>query len=108
MTDDIHRPPSHAKYLEWTPARIKHWGKSMGLNTEILMKEIMSSRKHAEQGYRSCLGILRLSKKYSPERLDNACKGLDKEIIIESEKESKIIEHENIRGGRYYEEVSYD
>jgi len=127
MTDDIHRPPSHAKYLEWTPARIKHWGKSMGLHTEALMKEIMSSRKHAEQGYRSCLGILRLSKKYSPERLDNACKralligginyrsiksilekGLDKEVMIESEKESKIIEHENIRGGGYYEEVTYD
>lgn len=125
VTDDSHRPPSHAKYLEWTPARIKHWGKSMGLNTEALMKEIMATRKHAEQGYRSCLGILRLSKKYTPERLDNACKralsigainyrsiksilekGLDKEEIIEPEK-SKIIQHENIRGCGYYKEVSY-
>ena len=127
ITDESHRPPSHAQYLEWTPARIKHWGKSMGLNTEALMKEIMSSRRHTEQGYRSCLGILRLSKKYTPKRLDNACKralsiggityrsiksilekGLDKEVIIESEKEPTIIEHENIRGGKYYEEVSYD
>lgn len=126
VTDDSHRPPSHAKYLEWTPARIKHWAKSMGLNTEALMEEIMSTRKHAEQGYRSCLGILRLSKKYTPERLNNACKralsigainyrsiksilekGLDKEVITESEK-SKIVQHENIRGCRYYKEVSYD
>jgi transposase len=127
VTDDSHRPASHTKYLEWTPARIKHWGKSMGLNTEALMGEIMSSRRHVEQGYRSCLGILRLSKKYSPKRLDNACKralsigainyrsiksilekGLDKEAIIESKREPTIIEHENIRGGRYYQEVTHD
>jgi transposase len=130
ITDESHRPPAHIKYLEWTPERIKHWGKSIGINTEALMQEIMSSRRHVEQGYRSCLGILRLSKAYTPERLENACKraisigginyrsvksilekGLDKETAIAEENKSKTIEHENIRGHNYYQpagrEVSY-
>lgn len=126
ITDDAHRPPAHLKYLEWTPERIRHWGKSIGENTECLMERIMSSRRHVEHGYRACLGILRLSRKYSSQRLEDACKralfiggisyrsvksilenNLDKEDIHEDNSSSKCIIHENIRGGGYYQGVSH-
>jgi transposase len=123
-TDDAHRPAGHIEYLEWSPERIRHWGKTIGENTERLMEKIMSSRRHAEHGYRACLGILRLSKKYSPQRLENACERalciggisyrsvksilknhLDKQQIDTEKTNSKSITHKNIRGGEYYREV---
>jgi transposase len=125
-TQESHRPHCHSKYLEWTPDRIKSWARKIGTDTERLMEEIMSSRRHAEHGYRACLGILRLSKKYTPERLENACnralliggisyrsvssileKGLDKAVIMTDEdRGSKSILHKNLRGNKYYQEVS--
>ena len=33
----------------------------------------LETRPHPEQGYRSCLGLLRLGKAYGPERLEAAC-----------------------------------
>lgn len=124
VTDDTHRPPKHIKYLEWSPERIKHWGKTIGENTECLMEKIMSSRRHVEHGYRACLGILRLSKKYTPQRLEKACaralyiggisyrsvksilkNHLDEQEIAVDKLSSKSIKHENIRGGEYYREA---
>jgi len=121
VTDDTHRPPEHIKYLEWTPERIRHWGQTIGTNTEHLMEKIMSSGRHVEHGYRACLGILRLSKKYSPQRLEKACaralyiggisyrsvksilkNHLDEQEITSEKISSKSIMHENIRGGEYY------
>jgi len=84
----------------------------------------MESRKYAEHGFRNCLGIIRLSKQYTPERVENACKralaadaynyrsiksilqtGLDKVAYPDEHKETRPIEHPNIRGGEYYKEV---
>ncbi len=73
QSQDAHQPPSQKKYLEWTPERILAWGRKSGPLTEVLMGKVMECRRHQEQGYRSCLGILRLGQKYSPERLENAC-----------------------------------
>jgi transposase len=88
-----------------------------------MMEKIMESRRHVEQGYRTCLGILRLSKRYSPQRLENACKralliggisyrsvrsiletNLDSVKDVEQESEGSSIIHENIRGRGYYKE----
>ena len=74
LTQAAHRPPSHARYLEWTPERILAWGSKTGPYTAALMDKVMASRRHPEQGYRACLGILRLAKRYSPERLEKACR----------------------------------
>jgi len=67
-----HMPERHKKYLEWTPARIIRWAGETGQNTQRLVSEIMASRVHPQQGYRSCLGIMRLSKSYGCERLEAA------------------------------------
>jgi transposase len=115
-------PKSHRKYLEWNPSRIINWGKTVGTSTARLMETIMESREHPEQGYRSCMGIMRLEKPYSKKRLEAACaravaigatsyrsvrsileKGLDKLPLPGSESEPTTpISHQNIRGTDYY------
>jgi transposase len=68
-----HRPASHRAHLEWTPSRLIDWGKSIGENTGALIEHVIRSKPHPEQGYRSALGILRLAKKHSEQRLELAC-----------------------------------
>ncbi len=115
-----HMPKSHQQCLEWTPTRIMEQSKKIGAKTSELVEYILSSRKYPEQGYRSCLGIIRLAKTYSPQRLEGACQralvigghsyrsvqailktGLDKQPLVQ-----KIIQptikHNNIRGGEYF------
>jgi len=116
-----HMPESHRRYLEWSPSRIINWAKQTGESTVQIIEGIMNRRKHPEQGYRSCLGILRLAKKYSPARLEAACRraciiraysyksvcsiletGLDKQPLSRPEQQL-IIKHENIRGSHYFD-----
>ena len=68
-----HMPASHRAHLEWTPSRITQWAATIGPSTAKLVGEILSRYRHPEQGYRSCLGIIRLGKIYSNERLERAC-----------------------------------
>jgi len=117
-----HMPPSHQKYLEWTPDRILHYAEKYGQSVKALTQKVMDSRKFPEQAYKSCLGIIRLENKYSAERLNNACqraleyraysynsvanillKGLDKQAVP-AQAGTVIISHENIRGSNYYSE----
>jgi len=72
-TEPAHRPKAHQRYLAWTPSRLTHWGATIGAATAALIAAILASRPHPEQGYRSCLGLLRLSKQYPPARLEAAC-----------------------------------
>jgi transposase len=125
VTDTRHMPHSHRQYLEWTPERIKSWGEKIGVHTRMLMEAIMEHREHPEHGYRSCLGLVRLSKLYPPERVEKACRraldlnaynyksvksllerGLEK---MSPEMTQKIIPlHSNVRGKSYYGEVDHD
>jgi transposase len=116
-----HMPPSHQKYLEWTPSRIVSWAKKIGPQTAELIEQIMQSRTYPEQAYRSCLGILRLEKHYPKERVEKAAQralrfgthsfqsmrkilsaGLDRLEENPDGSESAPLDHENIRGSRYY------
>ncbi|MEW6417689.1 MAG: IS21 family transposase, partial [Nitrospirota bacterium] len=67
-----HMPKSHQKHLEWTPSRIINWAEQIGPATGELIETILSTRPHPQQGFRSCLGILRLGKEYSQQRLEAA------------------------------------
>jgi len=115
-----HRPESHKHYYEWTPSRMINWAAQTGPETAALVGGILASRPHPEQGYRSCFGLMSLGKKFTPERLEAACTravciksysyksvqsilkaGLDKQPMPQH-KEVTPIEHENIRGDRYY------
>jgi transposase len=68
-----HMPASHRAHVEWTPSRIIQWAVSIGPATARLVEEILARYRHPEQGFRSCLGIIRLGKTYSNERLERAC-----------------------------------
>ncbi len=119
-----HMPKSHQKYLEWSPSRLIRWAGQIGPQTKNLVSLILESRPHPEQGYRSCLGLLRLEKRYSKERLEAACtralafkaysyknvesilkKGLDQQPLTASSSQGRLplIEHENLRGREYYQ-----
>jgi transposase len=120
-TNEAHRPKSHQRYLEWTPQRLVHWASTIGPSTASLVDTILQSRTHPEQGFRSCLGILRLAKSFSPDRLEaasaraiklQACSyqsvksilntGLDRQPDTESPSDRPPIQHPNIRGTDYF------
>jgi hypothetical protein len=67
-------PESHKKYLSWNVDRFIDWAERIGPNTTITVKAILSSHKIEQQGYRSCMGLLKLADKYSISRLEAACK----------------------------------
>ncbi len=120
-----HMPRAHQAYLEWTPERMHAWANKIGPNTGKLIKELIEMHKVPEQAYRSCLGILRMGKRYGNERLENAAiralhigairykniesilkSGLDQQPLSKPDSESMAtvptILHENIRGSKYY------
>jgi len=120
-TIHAHRPKSHQRYLEWTPERLVRWASTVGPFTAALVDQILQSRPHPEQGFRSCLGILRLGKTYGPERLEaaatractlKACSyqsvksilrtGLDRQLTLDSPPDRRPIDHDNIRGTDYF------
>jgi len=68
-----HRPASHRAHLQWTPSRLIEWGRSVGPHTARVVEHVLQTKPHPEQGYRSVLGILRLSSKFGAERLERAC-----------------------------------
>ncbi|PKQ29043.1 MAG: IS21 family transposase [Actinobacteria bacterium HGW-Actinobacteria-10] len=72
-TDPAHMPSSHREVASWTSERIESWARQTGPVTEALVAAIMSARNHPELGFRSCLGILRLSKSHGEDRLEAAC-----------------------------------
>lgn len=116
-----HMPPSHQKHLEWTPERILEWSGKAGTHVRTLVEKIMATRRHPEQGYKSCLGIIRLKSTYSAEKINLACqraveynalsyKGV-KNILVNGMAERKPHaltvsrapeNHSNIRGSEYF------
>ena len=72
-TQPDHMPAAHRAHAEWTPSRLIDWGSKVGPNTGAFIKALLEARRHPEQGYRSCLGILRLSRTYPKQRAEAAC-----------------------------------
>lgn len=116
-----HMPEAHRAQVEWTPERLQSWGRKTGPDIAAVFIAIMEKKQHPEQGYRSCLGIMRLEKKVGPERLNAACKRAlaigspsyrsvrtilenkqDEHPLPENLTQLRIIRHENVRGAAYY------
>jgi len=72
-TDPAHRPQSHQAHMEWTPSRLVAWGRTIGPATGTVVERILAKQPHPEHGYRACLGLLALARRYTPARLDAAC-----------------------------------
>ncbi|MBL0941814.1 MAG: IS21 family transposase [Alphaproteobacteria bacterium] len=97
-TDSLHMPKAHQHHAEWTPERIALWARKMGEATAQLVEAIMASRVHPQQGFRSCVGILRLAKSYGEDRLESACRralhiGAHSYKSIESILKNKLDQH---------------
>jgi len=67
-------PPNHQKYVQWNAERFIKWAEKIGSDTETVIRAILSGYKVEQQGYKACMGLLKLADKYSAERLENACK----------------------------------
>ena len=68
-----HMPAAHRAHMEWTPQRLIHWGQDIGVATAAVVTRLLEERKHPEHGYRACLGLLALAKRYGKPRLEAAC-----------------------------------
>jgi transposase len=73
-TVTAHMPTAHRHSVEWTPQRLIRWAADSGAATAQVVDTILASRPHPQQGFRSCLGIMRLGKSYGAERLEAACR----------------------------------
>ena len=72
-TLDEHMPAAHRAHKQWTPERLIHWGGEIGPGTGLFVTQLLQRFRHPEHGYRSCLGLLGLAKRYGPARLEAAC-----------------------------------
>lgn len=120
-----HMPKAHQEYVEWTPERLRSWALRIGTNTAQLIEEVINLQKIPQQAYRSCLGILRMGKRYGNDRLENAAiralylgafryksiesilqNGLDKQPLPLPASETRTAvtttHHDNVRGPSYY------
>jgi transposase len=122
---DVLRIPDEVRWFnanaQWTPQRLVRWAEKTGPATASVVQSILERRAHPQQGFRSCLGIMRLGKSFGEERLEAACRraltlgacsyksiesilrqGLDRKRVPEQQELELSIEHENIRGSDYY------
>ena len=126
-TVNQHRPHSHQQHLAWPPSRLLDWAKSIGPSAARLFEQIFNGKPHPEMGYRSCLGIMRLAKQYSGERVEAAAaralrldvcsyrsvksmleRGLDRQPLESADPPRPPLEHANIRGPHYFDPLHPD
>jgi len=115
-----HMPKAHREYAEWTPERFISWAARTGPATARAIEHILSRRAYPEHGFRSCMGIISLGKRFGQDRLEAACeraltiKGVNyrsiKSILENNLDKNPLprqpllipVAHENIRGTDYY------
>ena len=119
-TTPEHMPSSHKRFADWTVERITRESAAIGVCTALLCEKILVDRPHPEQGFRACLGIVRLARSFGRDRVEAACsraldigartygsvrsildQGLD-QVPATSAVNGLPIDHLNIRGPRYY------
>jgi transposase len=116
-----HMPSSHRRYADWTIERIRREAATVGPATAALCELILERRPHPEQGFRACLGILRLVRPFGVDRLEAAATRaieigtltygsvrsildhkLDRQAAQRPPADGAPLLHPNIRGPRYY------
>ena len=123
-TEPAHRPKSHQQHVEWTPSRLVHWGQSIGVATGAVVTHILETKPHPEQGYRACLGLFSLGKRFGKDRLEAAAARAQQSDTMSYRSINSILKHgldqtppdhavathlptthENVRGAAYYADV---
>lgn len=117
-----HMPSSHRRHAGWTAERIQAEAQSIGPATALYCAHMLEHKHHPEQGYRACLGVVRLPRVYSRARVEAACERaleisartyasvksilehrLDQRPNSKAAADGPVIHHPNIRGRRYYQ-----
>jgi transposase len=119
-----HMPKAHRKHMQWTPGRLLNWGADIGPSTGTLVKYLLENKPHPEHGYRACLGLLNLVKRYDATRVEAACaralhigsptrrsvvsileRGLDRQTLTPAGEADTppLPDHDNVRGPDYYQ-----
>jgi len=117
-----HRPKAHQRHQEWPPSRVIEWCGTIGPATAQVAERILGSNRHPEQGYRSCLGIVRLGEVYPHQRVEaaarraialNVCTYKSLKAILENHLDGQEpetasappppVDHPNLRGPGYYD-----
>jgi transposase len=117
-----HRPKSHQQYGNWPPSRLIGWAETIGPHAAEVVAAIMKARPHPEQGYRSCLALIRDSKRYGEARTEAACaralkignptrktvtailrNNLEQLPLDDLPEPAVAVVHDNVRGGQYFD-----
>jgi transposase len=121
-TQKEHMPSTHQAYNDWSPDSFYKRAEKVGTETTLYIRRLIEQYAYPEAGYKQAQGILFLTKSYSTERLENACKramshqkstfhtierilknGLDQaEDILMTAGNNQIPDHENTRGAENY------
>jgi transposase len=120
-TVDGHMTPGHLEVKGWNATRLVDWAARIGPHTKAVVESILHQRRHPQQGYRACLGILRMGKAFGDDRLEAACDraitvgalsyrslksilahGLDRKQVTAPDQACLPLEHANVRGPNYY------
>ena len=120
-TVDVHMTPAHLAVQGWNAPRLLDWATRIGPCTRAVIEHVLHQRRHPQQGYRSCLGILRFAKTYGEGRLEAACDraitigapsygslksilkhGLDIKRFSAPAQTCLPLDHANVRGPQYY------
>ena len=118
-TDPAHMPKDHRGYASWTTDRFRSWAAATGPNTEALILAIIASRRHPQQGFRTCLGVLRHIRGLPKERVEAAAEravvigALSYKAIVglidarprrpPASEEAPLLIHENLRKPDYFQ-----
>ena len=121
-----HMPRAHREHAEWTPSRLIEWASRTGSGTGRFVAGLLARRRHPEQGYRACLGLMRLGRTYGADRLEAACLRAERlqsyryrtvEHILHHQQDRlpldesparPAVAHEHVRGAAYYEALYAD
>lgn len=116
-----HMPSEHQYVMNWSAERFIRWGKKIGVATGTYIEKVLNRSTYPEQAYKSSMGILSFAKRYTPERLEKAClrgllyekysyRTIDRILNLkldqleeETEEQTSLPDHDNIRGASYYE-----
>ena len=121
-TEDSHMPPNHQAYKrskEFNAAYYQTKALYIGFYTKNAVDKILSSKLFVQQSYKSCQGILSLTRKFGEVRVEAACKrvadspvvnyGMIKNILeknLDMEQSNDLIrevpKNEFVRGSQAY------
>jgi transposase len=115
-----HMPSAHRRYAAWTPDRFRRWAATIGPHTEGLIVAMLAARRHPEQGFRTCLGLLKLYRSVEAAKAEAVsaraleigafnCKSVAVLLAGKSRASgardgapATLLDHENLRGPGYY------